>query len=127
MIVVDSSALIAIALDEPQAEQCIRALEAPDSVLIAAPTLTETLIVATSRGAGRAMSDLLQGFGFTILPLTETRARAAAEAWRRWGKGRHAASLNFGDCFAYAAAREHGCPLLYVGEDFARTDLEAAI
>jgi ribonuclease VapC len=127
LIVVDSSALIAIALDEPRADDCIRALEEADSVLIAAPTLTESLIVAARRGAGGPMSDLLQGFGFDVIPLTERRARAAAAAYRQWGKGSHAASLNFGDCFSYAAAHEHRCPLLFVDDDFAKTDLKAAI
>jgi ribonuclease VapC len=127
VIVVDSSALIAIAFDEPTAGDCIRALEEADSVLIAAPTLTECLIVATSRGAGVPMSELLDGFGFTIVPLTEMRARSAAAAYAKWGKGAHAAGLNFGDCFAYAVAQEHGCPLLFVGNDFAKTDLQAAI
>lgn len=127
MIVVDSSALMAIALDEPVADDCIRALQEADSVLIAAPTVTESLIVAMKRGAGRPMSDLLDGFGFTIVPLTEMRARAAAEAYAKWGKGAHAAALNFGDCFAYAVAREHACPLLFVGDDFTKTDLQAAI
>ena len=127
MIAVDSSALMAITLGEPAADDCIRALEEADSVLIAAPTVTESLIVATARGAGQPMSDLLDGFGFTIVPLTEGRARAAAEAYAKWGKGAHAAALNFGDCFAYAVAREHDCPLLFVGEDFSKTDLQPAI
>jgi ribonuclease VapC len=127
VIAVDSSTLMAIALGEPAADDCIQALEEADSVLIAAPTLTESLIVARARGAGRPMADLLDGFGFTIVPLTEMRARAAAEAYAKWGKGAHPAALNFGDCFAYAVAHEHGCPLLFVGDDFAKTDIEAVI
>lgn len=72
------------------------------------------------------MNALLDRFGITIVPVTEERATATARAYRRYGKGLHAAGLNFGDCFAYALAREHDCPLLFVGDDFARTDVKRA-
>ena len=67
---------------------------------------------------------LIDGLGFTIANVTPASARRIADAYARWGKGIHAAGLNFGDCFAYEAAREHTCPLLYVGNDFSQTDIE---
>ena len=126
-IVIDTSALMAVGLDEDRAEQCIAAMSDADSLLIAAPTLTETLIVAMGRGISDAMRATLDRLAPTVIELTARRADDAAEAYRRYGKGWHAATLNFGDCFAYAAAKEHDCPLLYVGEDFAKTDIVAAI
>lgn len=127
MIVVDTSALIAIARDEPMAEACMLVLEEADRVLISAATVTETLIVAHGRGVEPRMTTLFDHFGLEIVPVTDTRARAAAQAYRRYGKAWHAAALNVGDTFAYALAKEHGCGLLYVGEDFARTDVSPAI
>lgn len=126
-IVVDTSALMAVALREPEADRCIAALSDTDELLIAAPTLTETLIVATGRNIVEAMQATLDRLAPTVIDLTAKRASAAAAAYRHYGKGWHAAGLNFGDCFAYAAAKEHGCPLLYIGDDFAKTDIEPAI
>ncbi len=127
MIVVDGSALFAVLLDEAAASACATALEEADPLLMSAGSLTEFLIVA----ARKDVLDLSQGFitalAPTIVPVTEQRARAAAEAARLWGKGVHPASLNFGDCFAYALAKEHDCPLLFVGDDFALTDVKAAL
>ena len=127
MIVVDSSALLAILLDEEAAASCQQALSAGDSLLISAASLTEILIVAARKDVLDAMQAMLATLQPTIVPLTKSRARAAAEAYRRWGKGFHPAALNFGDCFAYALAREHNAPLLYVGGDFARTDVMPAL
>lgn len=127
MIVVDTSALIEIAIGGRCAHDCRRALKEADSILISAGTVTETLIVAAGREAEQPMVALLDHFGMSVIPLTEERAKAAAGAYRRYGKGWHAAALNFGDCFAYALAKEHDCPLLFVGADFARTDLVAAL
>ena len=127
MIVVDSSALLAVILDEKDAPRCQQALSADESLLISAGSLTEMLIVAASKNLLGAMQAMLAALQPTVVPLTEARARAAAEAYRRWGKGFHPAGLNFGDCFAYALAREHDAPLLYVGDDFARTDVKPAL
>lgn len=127
MIVVDTSALMAILQDEPGADACQEALENAASISIAAPTLTEALVVATRRDLLEGMQHLLESLSPTIVPLTDTRATAAAAAYRRWGKGFHPAALNFGDCFAYALAIEMECPLLYVGDDFATTDVRGAI
>jgi ribonuclease VapC len=126
VIVVDTSALMAVLLGETEADLCIRVLEAEPEVLISAGTLGETLIVAGRRGLGEAASGLVEALGFTVSPVTAAAAQRVADAYARWGKGLHPAALNFGDCFAYALARDEDCPLLYVGEDFRRTDIAAA-
>ena len=126
MMAVDTSALMAIVLAEVQADVCMDVLEAETEVLISAGTLAEALIVAGRRNVADEMTALIEELGFTIVPLSAAGARRSAQAYARWGKGAHPASLNFGDCFAYAVAKEHGCPLLYVGKDFALTDLAAA-
>lgn len=127
MIVVDTSALVEIALRGPRAEECRHALLDADRVLICAGTVTETLIVSLGRQVEPQMRALLDRFGLVVLPLTEERAKAAAEAYGRYGRRFHAAALNFGDCFAYAAAKEQDCPLLFVGADFAATDVTPAL
>jgi ribonuclease VapC len=127
MIAVDTSALLAIVLDEPRAEACIAVLECEENVLISAGTLAETLIVAARRNVDAEVGRLVEGLGFEVINLTAASARRIAAAYAKWGKGRGSAGLNFGDCFAYEIAAEHGCPLLYVGDDFAKTDVESAI
>jgi ribonuclease VapC len=127
MIAVDTSALMAIMLDEAEANACIAALEAEDDILISAGTVAEVLIVAARRNVGDEMARLIDGLGFNVVPVTSVSARRIASAYMQWGKGVHAAGLNFGDCFAYEVAREHGCPLLYVGGDFARTDVNGVL
>lgn len=124
-MVVDTSALMAVLLGEPEGERCIKALEVQASVLISAGTLAEALIVAGRRNIGVEMAALVEGLGLEVIPVSEAGAAKVAQAYARWGKGVHAAALNFGDCFAYALARETGFPLLYVGNDFALTDVEA--
>lgn len=126
MIVVDTSALMAILLGEPEAERCIAALETQVGVLISAGTLAEAMIVAGRRNIGGEMIALVEDLGFEILPVSRAGSAKVTEAYARWGKGVHAASLNFGDCFAYALARETGHPLLFVGDDLAKTDIEPA-
>lgn len=127
MIAVDTSALMAIILNESEADACAAALEAEDRLLISAGTVAEALIVAGRRNVGEEVAQLIDGLGFDIVSVTPASARRIAEAYEKWGKGVHPAALNFGDCFAYEVAKEHGCPLLYVGEDFSRTDIEAAL
>ncbi|MBY5532162.1 type II toxin-antitoxin system VapC family toxin [Rhizobium leguminosarum] len=127
MIAVDTSALMAIVLGEPQADAVIAVLEADDDLLISAGTVAEALIVSARRNVGDEMEQLIDGLGFEIVAVTPTSARRIAEAYRTWGKGAHPASLNFGDCFAYEVAREHACRLLFVGDDFVRTDVESAL
>lgn len=127
MIAVDSSALMAIVLNEPEAEACITAIESADRLLISAGTIAETLIVADRRNVREEVDALISGLGFEILPVTAASARRIADAYSQWGKGVHPAALNYGDCFSYVAAMEHSCPLLYVGDDFARTDVPPAL
>ncbi len=124
MIAVDTSALMAVLLGEPQAEACMLALEQSDDLLISAGTVAEALIVAARRGLDAEMARLIDGLGFEIVSITAAAARRIAASYARWGKGIHPAGLNFGDCFAYEVAQEHDCPLLFVGSDFARTDLD---
>ena len=126
MIAVDTSALMAIVLAEPDAEACVDVLASEGEVVISAATLAEALIVARRRNVAEELAALIDGLGMTISPVTEASARRTAQAYAQWGKGVHPAGLNFGDCFAYALAKEHGCPLLFVGQDFGRTDLTAA-
>jgi ribonuclease VapC len=127
MIAVDTSALMAIVLGEAKADACIAALEAEDDLVISAGTVAEALIVAARRNVGEEMARLIDGLGFEIVGVTTAAARRIARAYGRWGKGAHPAALNFGDCFAYEVAKEHGCRLLWVGEDFSRTDIAGVL
>ena len=125
MIAVDTSALMAVALDDPEAESCIAALEGEDEILISAGTVAELLIVAGRRNVRSEIERLINELGLEVVTLTPAAARGVAEAYERWGKGVHRAALNFGDCFAYSLAKEKGCRLLYVGRDFAKTDIKS--
>ena len=127
MMAVDTSALIAIVLREAEADRCKAALEEEPDLLISAGTVAEALIVAARRNLVEEMNWLIDGLGFDIVSVTPASARRIAAAYARWGRGTHPAGLNFGDCFSYEVAKEHSCPLLYVGEDFAKTDLESAV
>ena len=127
MIAVDTSALMAILLNEPEAEACVAALEGEDRLTISAGTVAEALIVADRRGLGEEMTRLIDGLGFEQVAVTPASAKGVAQAYARWGKGVHPAALNFGDCFAYQLASSRGCALLYVGDDFGRTDIAAAL
>ena len=127
MIAVDTSALMAIALDEPLAKACQAALAAEDDILMSAGTLAEVLIVSARRRVGARMAAVLNRFDLNIVSITPAMARRVGEAYEQWGRGMHPASLNFGDCFAYALAMERACRLLYVGEDFAKTDVESVL
>lgn len=127
MIAVDTSAIMAIVFDEPQSEACMTAIEEADGLLISAGTVAEALIVASRRNVGEEVSTLISGLGFEIVSVTAASARRVADAYSRWGKGVHPAALNYGDCFSYEVAKEHDCPLLYVGEDFVQTDVRSAL
>jgi len=127
VIAVDTSALLAVVLDEPAADACIAAMEAERDIRISGGTLAEALLVARQRGVDEALNYLVRGMPVTVVEVTERRAHRVAAAHSAWGKGVHPAALNFGDCFAYALAAEYGCPLLYVGQDFAKTDIISAL
>jgi len=126
MIAVDTSALMAIVLGEGEADACINMLESEVEILISAGTVAEALIVANHRDVGEEMARLIDGLGLRIVDVTPNAARRIAAAYQRWGKGRHPAGLNFGDCFSYEIAKEHSCRLLFVGNDFSKTDLASA-
>ena len=127
MIAVDTSALIAIVGNEPMASHCIAVLEVPtEHFILSAGTLLEAQIVAARKGCRSGLDELLASLPFSIIDVTAARAEIASSAYRQFGKGFHPAGLNFGDCFAYATAKEFGCPLLYIGEDFAKTDIASA-
>src|SRR5204863_1359098 len=117
----------AIVLDEPEARACIAALESEGEIVISAGTVAEALIVSATRNVGTEVAHLIDGLGFEVVPVTLAAARRIAEVYGRWGRGARTAALNFGDCFAYEVAKEHGCRLLYVGNDFAGTDIDAAL
>jgi len=127
MIAVDTSALMAILLLEPKAQLCKDALKAEDIVAISAGTLAETLIVASCRGLSAHALRLVDELQFDIVPVTAATARRIGEIYSRWGRGFHRAALNYGDCFAYDVAKQHDCKLLYVGGDFAKTDVASAL
>jgi ribonuclease VapC len=127
VIVVETSALMAIVLKEPRAEACVAALEADDEILMSAGTLAEALIVSAGRDVAGGMTALIDRLDPEVVAVTAASARRIGQAYQRWGRGLHPAALNFGDCFAYELAKERGCKLLYVGDDFAKTDIESAL
>ena len=127
MIAVDTSALMAVVLGEAEADACIEALQAETQVLISAGTVAESLIVAARRNVAPEMARLIDGFGFDVVPITPASAKRIAHAYGRWGKGVHPANLNLGDCFSYEVAKENSCRLLFVGDDFSKTDLESVL
>jgi ribonuclease VapC len=128
-LILDSSAVVALILGEPEAERLLRRLAAATELAIGAPTLVEATI-ALSHRLGPVASSLIERFlgelEVAVLAFEERHWRAAIEASRRFGKGRHPAALNFGDCLAYATARVAGRPLLATGHDFSQTDLPLA-
>lgn len=128
-MVVDTSAVVAILLREPEHETISALLAGADDPLISAATLLEASIVmqAKIRAEGVAALDaLLDAASVRTVAVDRAQALAARDAYTRYGKGFSPAALNFGDCFAYALARAKGRPLLFKGEDFAQTDIEPA-
>lgn len=128
MIVVDTSALVAIVLGEPDGERFRDALEHA-TVAVSAASVAEARIVIDSRAGGdgvRDLSELLEVCEVTVIPFDEPHALAAHAAWRRFGKGRHPARLNLGDCMTYATSKLADSPLLFKGEDFLQTDVTPA-
>jgi len=125
--VLDSSAIVALLLNEPDSEAIYRHLDAATTVLVGAPTLVETAMVLISRlGPADGMANLLSflhRIPCETVDFTSTHFFQAADAFERYGKGRHPAALNMGDCNSYAVAKVAGVPLLYKGNDFALTDL----
>ena len=126
-MILDSSAVVSILLREPGHERLLAGVCAAPEAGIGAPTLAETGIVLAARMAtdSRGMlARFLAEAAMTTIPFSDAHWSTAVDAWLRFGKGRHRAALNFGDCLAYATARIAGQPLLCTGDDFAQTDLE---
>lgn len=127
MIVADTSVLIAIPKDEPDGQQFLDSFEEAGDVAIGTPTLFEYLMVAVGKGEAGQEADarrLLDQLGMRFVDWTREHADFAMSAFLRFGKGRHPAKLNFGDCMAYAVAKSLDAPLLFKGTDFAATDVK---
>ena len=125
-MIVDSSALVAMLRGEPAADEFGVALARAGGASVPAPVYLETCMVIAGRKGPDSRPEvdaLLATFAWRVMPFTEEHARAAVQAFLRYGKGRHAAGLNFGDCMAYAVAQAEGAPLLFTGDDFAKTDV----
>jgi len=124
-VVIDSSAAVAILFSEPLGPSAITALDAADRRLLSAATLVELSIVLHARlgpAAGGVVDRFVRDGGIEVVPLDHIQADRAVEGWRRFGKGRHPAALNLGDCFTYGLAISTGEPVLCVGGDFTLTD-----
>jgi ribonuclease VapC len=128
-MVIDSSVLLAILLQEAEADRFVQAIVLDAPRLLSAANLLEAGMLIRYRFGEAGSLDLdrlLNALRIEVVPVTERQAQIARDAHRRFGKGLHPAGLNFGDCFAYALAAESGEPLLLKGNDFSRTDLRAA-
>ncbi len=128
-MVLDSSAIVAIHLREPGYERLIDRIDAAEVVVVGVPTLLETAMVLTARlgqDARPMLFAFLRRLEAEVLPFNEEHLDSAATAFMRFGRGRHPAALNFGDCMSYAVASVAGMPLLFAGEDFERTDIAQA-
>ena len=126
-MVIDTSALVAVFLAEAERQQFLdRIVEAATRLISAASALETGIVLEARRGeaAGREFDLFLVRANLQVIPVDGEQVEIARSAWRRYGKGRHRASLNFGDCFAYALAKSSGEPLLAKGTDFAATDIE---
>jgi ribonuclease VapC len=127
-MIIDTSAILAILFDENDAMSYAKAIAEADSCRISAATFVETAIVVeaqTRNNGGRQLDAFIRRAGVVIEPVTEEQAHIARQAFIDFGKGRHAAGLNYGDCFSYALSKASREPLLFKGKDFAKTDLSA--
>lgn len=128
-IAIDSSAWVAIRFKEPGYELLFEKVTRADTVLVSAPTVLEIAIVLTRRflvDPRPSLTSDFETYGVQVVPLNKRHADAAIQAFLTYGKGRHPARLNFGDCLSYAVASLAGIPLLFTGDDFSKTDIEAA-
>ena len=129
-MVIDTSALIALLLGEAETINFVAAIAAASSRAVSAPTYLETAIVVAARLGSEGLNQLNQliaDLAVEIVPFDQDQAALAIEAYRRFGKGNHAAGLNFGDCFTYALAKARDAPVLFKGRDFSLTDLSNAV
>jgi len=128
-VVLDSSAVVAVLLEEVDHQDLLAKIKTAPGVAIGAPTLVEILMLLTGRVSGEpilALKELMWAAEAEVIPFSEDHSRVALQAYLRFGKGRHPAALNFGDCLSYATASVARQPLLFVGDDFSRTDIVAA-
>lgn len=128
-MVVDTSALVAVLLGEPDCRALVEAIEEGDTVRMSVASLVEvSMVIESRRGAAglRELDALVSRTGIELVPVDQEQAYLAREAFSRFGKGRHRAKLNYGDCFSYALARVLGEPLLAKGDDFVHTDVMIA-
>jgi ribonuclease VapC len=129
-MVIDTSAVVAVLLDEPTSAQVTACIEVAELRLMSAASLLEAAIVIESRkrdAGGRELDLFLYRSEIEVVPVDQNQVEIARDGWRRFGKGRSPAGLNYGDCFAYALAKTRQLPLLFVGHDFAQTDIEPAL
>jgi ribonuclease VapC len=129
-MILDTSALVAILFGEPEADHFIRLIHAADHCLISAGSFLELSVVSerqTGPEVARHGDTFLRRAGIIVEPFTVEQAYTARQAFHDFGKGRHPAGLNFGDCFAYALSKIAGEPLLFKGEDFRQTDVVSAL
>ena len=128
MNVVDTSAIMAVLLDEPGGTEIEGKLVSEPCVMSAATRVELGIVIESRAGAegSQLLEELLNRIEIEIVPVDAAIAREAIVCWRRFGKGRHSAALNYGDTFSYALARHTGLPLLFLGDDFAKTDVLAA-
>lgn len=128
-MIIDSSAFIAMVRLEPEGEDFAKRIQDAPLAAMSAATYVELSIVMTRMGIADAADEIdgiIDRMGIAVIPVTREQARLAADAFQRYGKGRHPAGLNFGDCFPYALARECGEKLLFKGGDFPLTDIKPA-
>lgn len=122
MIAIDGSAILAIMLRDPHWEDCVIAVQADSEPVISAATLAELRIVALCREMAEYLDQVVDMIQPEIVSVSEATAQRVALAYARWGRGFHPAALNFGDCFSYVLAKDLDCPLLFVGDEFSKTD-----
>jgi ribonuclease VapC len=125
-VILDASAILAVLLREPGCEDLLRLITESQVIAAGAPTLVETALVLSSRmrkDARALLSEFLREAEVEIISFTRDHYEVAVDAFERYGKGRHSAALNFGDCMTYAVARISGMPLLFTGKDFSKTDI----
>lgn len=128
-MIVDTSALVSLVLEEPRRESLFQKIDNADVVFVGAPSALEAAMVLSGplkRDVRPVIAAMLRRMQAEVVPFTEEHFETAISAFLRFGKGRHPAGLNFGDCMSYALARVSGHPLLYCGNDFSRTDVRSA-
>ena len=129
-MILDTSAILAVVFGEPDRDELLGRIGQAEVVGVGAPTLAETAIVLAARlgdEGPRTLARLVERAALVVIPFEQTHWQVAAEAWLRFGRGRHPAGLNLGDCLAYATARLAGQPLLCKGDYFSKTDLALAV